>query len=140
MDSLLIKGGAPLHGNVTISGAKNAVLPILAATLLTSESCTIRRVPNLTDVHFMAQILSWLGSDVHVDGESIRVQSRKIKGAGDYDLVRKMRGSICVMGPLLARLKKATVTLLFGWEIGSRTINIDLCKLEYLREKVEIER
>src|SRR5215472_1831707 len=139
MDSLLIKGGAPLRGNVTISGAKNAVLPILAATLLTSEPCIIRRVPNLTDVHFMAQILSWLGSEVHVDGDSIRVQSRKIKGAGDYDLVRKMRGSICIMGPLLARLKKATVSLPGGCVIGARPINLHLKGFEALGAKVVIE-
>ena len=64
MESLLIKGGVPLHGEVTISGAKNAVLPIMAATLLTDEPCVIRRVPNLSDVKFMAQILEWLGATV----------------------------------------------------------------------------
>jgi UDP-N-acetylglucosamine 1-carboxyvinyltransferase len=108
MDSLLIKGGVPLHGEVEISGAKNAVLPILAATLLTSEPCVIRRAPNLSDVRFMCQILSWLGAKVtHTDG-TIKVEARKVKGAGDYDLIRKMRGSICIMGPLLGRLRKAT--------------------------------
>src|ERR1041385_8264161 len=100
MDSLLIRGGVPLHGEVAISGAKNAVLPILAATLLTEEPCVIRRVPDLSDVKFMGQILNWLGASVKFDGDSIRVQARKIKGAGDYDLIRKMRGSICIMGPL----------------------------------------
>src|ERR1035438_361868 len=111
MDSFLIKGSVPLHGEVAISGAKNAVLPIMAATLLTSEPCLIRRVPNLSDVKFMGQILTWLGAQVRFDGDSVRIQARKIKGAGDYDLIRKMRGSICVMGPLLGRLKKATVSL-----------------------------
>ena len=104
MDSLLIKGGVPLHGDVIISGAKNAVLPIMAATLLTSEPCTIRRVPDLSDVRFMCQILTWLGAEVRVEGEAVRVRAKKIKGEGDYDLVRKMRGSICIMGPLLGRL------------------------------------
>ena len=107
MDSFLIKGGVPLHGEVTISGAKNAVLPIMAATLLTREPCVIRRVPNLSDVRFMGQILTWLGAQVRFDGDTVRVQARKIKGHGDYDLIRKMRGSICIMGPLLGRLKKA---------------------------------
>src|SRR5882724_6561603 len=111
MDSLLIKGGVPLHGEVEISGAKNAVLPIMAATLLTSEPCTIRRVPNLSDVRFMGQILTWLGAQVKVEGDIVRVHAKKIKGSGEYDLIRKMRGSICIMGPLLGRLKKATVSL-----------------------------
>src|SRR5690349_8103785 len=101
MDSFLIKGGVPLHGEVQVGGAKNAVLPIMAATLLTAEPCVIHRVPNLSDVKFMAQILTWLGAKVEVDGGTVRVQAKKIKGQGDYDLVRKMRGSICIMGPLL---------------------------------------
>src|SRR5438132_3392899 len=98
MDSLLIKGGVPLHGEVTISGAKNAVLPIMAATLLTPEPCVIRRVPNLSDVKFMGQILTSLGAEVTFDGDSLRVQAAKLKPVGDYDLIRKMRGSICIMG------------------------------------------
>src|ERR1035437_1112261 len=89
MDSFLIKGSVPLHGEVAISGAKNAVLPIMAATLLTSEPCVIRRVPNLSDVKFMGQILTWLGAQVRFDGDSVRIQARKIKGAGDYDLIRR---------------------------------------------------
>src|SRR4029077_19539078 len=105
--SLLIKGGVPLHGEVTISGAKNAVLPIMAATLLTNEPCIIRRVPNLSDVRVMGPILSWLGADVRFADGGVRVQAKKIKGTGDYDLIRKMRGSICIMGPLLGRLRKA---------------------------------
>src|SRR5215471_3421147 len=111
MDSLLIKGGVPLHGEVTISGAKNAVLPIMAACLLTPEPCTIRHVPNLSDVRFMGQILSWLGAQVRFEGDAVRIHAKQVKGAGEYDLIRKMRGSICVMGPLLARLHKAIVSL-----------------------------
>jgi UDP-N-acetylglucosamine 1-carboxyvinyltransferase len=139
MDSLLIKGGVPLHGEVEISGAKNAVLPIMAATLLTSEPCTIRRVPNLSDVRFMGQILSWLGAQVKVEGDSVRVHAKKIKGAGEYDLIRKMRGSICIMGPLLGRLKKATVSLPGGCIIGARPINLHLKGFESLGAKVTIE-
>src|SRR5690348_11457294 len=101
MDSFLIKGGVPLCGEVTISGAKNAVLPIMAATLLTSEPCVIRRVPNLSDVRFMGQILTSLGAEVAFDGDTVTVQAAKIKGVGDYELIRKMRGSICILGPLL---------------------------------------
>src|SRR5690348_12375911 len=111
MDSLLIKGGLPLHGEVEIGGAKNAVLPIMAATLLTSEPCVIRRVPNLSDVTFMGQILSSLGAEVHFKGDSLSVRAGRVMGVGDYDLIRKMRGSICILGPLLARLHKARVSL-----------------------------
>src|SRR5438046_5520853 len=107
MDSLLIRGGVPLHGEVTISGAKNAVLPILAATLLTSEPCVIRRVPDLSDVKFMGQILSSLGASVKSDGDTLHVHAAKISSHGDYDLIRKMRGSVCIMGPMLGRLHKA---------------------------------
>src|SRR5512137_505019 len=139
MDSFLIKGSVPLHGEVTISGAKNAVLPIMAATLLTSEPCVIRRVPNLSDVRFMGQILTWLGAHVRFEGDSVRIQARKIKGTGDYDLIRKMRGSICVMGPLLGRLKRAAVSLPGGCVIGARPINLHLKGFEALGAKVVVE-
>ena len=139
MDSLLIKGGVPLRGEVTIGGAKNAVLPIMAASLLTSEPCVIRRVPHLSDVRFMGQILTWLGAEVRFEGGAVRIQARKIKGAGDYDLIRKMRGSICVMGPLLGRLHKATVSLPGGCVIGARPINLHLKGFESLGAKVVIE-
>src|SRR5512137_803047 len=139
MDSLLIKGSVPLHGEVAISGAKNAVLPIMAATLLTKEPCRIRRVPNLSDVRFMGQILSWLGAQVRFEGDSVQVQARKIKGAGDYDLIRKMRGSICVMGPLLGRLRKATVSLPGGCVIGPRPIDLHLKGMRRLGAELQIE-
>src|SRR5579872_111104 len=139
MDSLLIKGGVPLHGEVTISGAKNAVLPIMAAALLTEEPCVIRRVPNLSDVKFMGQILEWLGASVKVEGDAVHIHARKIKGSGDYELVRKMRGSICIMGPLLGRLKKAIVSLPGGCVIGARPINLHLKGFEALGAKIRIE-
>jgi len=139
MDSLLIKGGVPLHGEVRISGAKNAVLPIMAATLLTSDPCVIRRVPKLSDVRFMGQMLSWMGAEVKFDGDTVRVQARKIRGAGDYDLIRKMRGSICIMGPLLGRFRKAAVSLPGGCIIGARPINLHLKGLEALGARVSIE-
>src|ERR1044071_3167809 len=139
MESFLIKGGVPLHGEVSIGGAKNAVLPILAATLLTPEPCVIRRVPNLSDVKFMAQILSWLGARVRADGDCIRVQATKIKGAGDYDLIRKMRGSICIMGPLLGRLRRARVSLPGGCVIGPRPIDLHLKGLNQLGARITIE-
>jgi UDP-N-acetylglucosamine 1-carboxyvinyltransferase len=139
MDSLLIKGGVPLRGEVAISGSKNAVLPIMAAALLTGEPCVIRRVPNLSDVRFMVQILNWLGASVELKDTTVRIEARKVKGAGDYDLIRKMRGSVCVMGPLLARLKKATVSLPGGCVIGARPINLHLKGLQALGARITIE-
>jgi len=135
----MIKGGVPLHGQVKISGAKNAVLPIMAATLLTEEPCVIHGVPKLSDVQFMGQILGWLGAEVKFEDGSVRVQARKIKGTGDYDLIRKMRGSICVMGPLLGRLKKAAVSLPGGCVIGARPVNLHLKGFAGLGAKVVIE-
>lgn len=138
MDSFLIKGGVPLHGEVAVGGAKNAVLPIMAAALLTREPCVVRRVPNLTDVRFMGQILNWLGAQVSWDGDVVRIQAHKIKGVGDYDLIRKMRGSICVMGPMLARLKTASVSLPGGCVIGARPINLHLKGFEGLGARITI--
>lgn len=139
MDSFLIKGGVPLHGEVEISGAKNAVLPIMAATLLTAEPCVIHRVPQLSDVRFMTQILEWLGATAKRDGDSLHLQAHKIKGQADYDLVRKMRGSICIMGPLLGRLRKAVVSLPGGCVIGARPINLHLKAFAALGAKIRIE-
>jgi UDP-N-acetylglucosamine 1-carboxyvinyltransferase len=139
MDSLLIKGGVPLHGEVTVSGSKNATLPILAATLLTREPCVIHRVPDLTDVRFMAQILASLGAKTDFDGSSVRVEATRLDGVGDYDLVRKMRGSICILGPLLGRLRRARVSLPGGCVIGTRPIDLHLKGVRQLGAKIVIE-
>ena len=120
MDSFLIKGGVPLHGEVTISGSKNAALPIMAATLLTDEPCVIRRVPDLSDTRFMVKILESLGATAKFEDGTLSVHARKIKGYADYDLVRKMRGSICIAGPLLGRLRQARISLPGGCIIGAR--------------------
>src|SRR4026209_356888 len=126
MECLLIKGGAPLHGEVHVSGAKNAVLPIMAATLLTPEKCVIRRVPDLSDVRFMAQILQSLGAQVKLDGDTVTVRAAKPKSTGDYHLLRKMRASICILGPLLGRQHHARVSLPGGCVIGTRPIDLHL--------------
>jgi UDP-N-acetylglucosamine 1-carboxyvinyltransferase len=139
MDSLLIKGGVPLRGEVTISGAKNATLPIMAATLLTGEPCVIRRVPRLSDVTFMGEILTSLGAKVKSNGDTLTVQAAKIKGVGDYDLIRKMRGSICILGPLLGRLRRARVSLPGGCVIGPRPIDLHLKGLNQLGARITIE-
>ncbi len=139
MDSFLIEGGLPLNGEVTISGSKNAVLPILAATLLTSETCIIRRVPDLSDVGFMLKILESLGAEVTQDGSTLTIRAANISGRGDYELIRKMRGSICILGPLLARLKEAVVSLPGGCVIGTRPIDLHLKALRGLGAQVEVE-
>jgi UDP-N-acetylglucosamine 1-carboxyvinyltransferase len=139
MDSLEIRGGVPLHGEVRISGAKNAVLPIMAATLLTREKCVIHRIPELSDVKFMARILTSLGAKVTSDGGTFTVRASKIKPVGNYNLIRKMRGSICIMGPLLGRQKEATVSLPGGCVIGPRPIDLHLKAMKGLGAKVKIE-
>ncbi len=139
MESLLIKGGVPLHGEVMISGAKNAALPIMAAALLTNEPCVIRRVPDLSDIKFMAEILAMLGARVKLEQGTLHIHARKVKGHADYELVRKMRGSICVMGPLLGRLKQAAVSLPGGCVIGARPINLHLKGFEALGAKITIQ-
>jgi len=139
MDSFSIKGGVPLHGEVTISGSKNAALPILAATLLTDEPCVLRRVPDLSDTRFMVEILKSLGATATFEDGTVTVHAKKISGYADYDLVRKMRGSICIAGPLLARLRKARISLPGGCIIGARPINLHLKGFEALGAKIKIE-
>ncbi len=139
MESFLIKGGVPLHGEVEISGSKNAALPIMAAALLTDEPCVIRRVPDLSDTRFMAQILQSLGAEMKFENGTLTVRARKIRGYADYELVRKMRGSICIAGPLLARLRKARISLPGGCIIGARTINLHLKGFQALGAKIKIE-
>jgi UDP-N-acetylglucosamine 1-carboxyvinyltransferase len=139
MDSFLIKGGVPLHGEVDISGAKNAVLPIMAATLLTQEKCVIRRVPNLSDVQFMGKILASLGAKVTAENGTVTVRAAKLKPVGNYNLIRKMRGSICILGPLLGRQRHAQVSLPGGCVIGPRPIDLHLKGMKALGAKVIIE-
>jgi UDP-N-acetylglucosamine 1-carboxyvinyltransferase len=139
MESFLIKGGVPLHGEVAISGSKNAALPIMAAALLTGEPCVIRGVPDLSDTRFMARILQSLGAETKFERGTLTVCARKIDGYADYELVRKMRGSICIMGPLLGRLKKARVSLPGGCIIGARPINLHLKGFATLGAKIKIE-
>jgi UDP-N-acetylglucosamine 1-carboxyvinyltransferase len=139
MESFLIKGGVPLRGTVEISGSKNAALPIMAATLLTEEPCVIRRVPNLSDTRFMAQILESLGASAKLADGTLTVRAKKIRGYADYELVRKMRGSICIAGPLLGRLHRARISLPGGCIIGARPINLHLKGFEALGAKIKIE-
>ncbi len=139
MDCLVIKGGTPLKGEVKISGSKNAALPLMAATLLTSEECILRKLPNLSDVQYMARILKSLGAVVEMNRGTIRVRAKKIEGFGDYDLIRKMRGSICILGPLMGRLNEAKVSMPGGCVIGARPIDLHLKGMRDLGAKVRVE-
>src|SRR6185295_18594016 len=126
MDKIVIHGGHPLTGSVKISGSKNSALPILAATLLTEERCVIQRVPDLSDVHYMLQILAHLGADVERASGIVTVKAEKVSSVAPYEIVRKMRASVCVLGPLLGREKEATVSLPGGCVIGDRPIDLHL--------------
>jgi UDP-N-acetylglucosamine 1-carboxyvinyltransferase len=126
MDKIIIRGGQQLSGSVKISGSKNSALPILAATLLTNERCVIQRVPDLSDVHYMLQILAQLGAEVERASGTVTVQAEKVNSVAPYEIVRKMRASICVLGPLLGREKEATVSLPGGCVIGDRPIDLHL--------------
>src|SRR5215470_18939904 len=139
MDKIRIHGGRPLSGSIKISGSKNSALPILAATLLTREPCTIRRVPDLSDTHYMLQILKHLGAEVERASGTVTVAAVKIDSVAPYDVVRKMRASVCVIGPLLGRCKEATVSLPGGCVIGDRPIDLHLKGFEALGAAVRVE-
>ena len=137
MDKLIIHGGARLEGTVQISGSKNSSLPILAATLLTRDACVIRRVPDLSDTNYMTQILGQLGAAVERASGTVEVKAETVTHLAPYDLVRKMRASICVLGPLFGRLGKCTISLPGGCVIGDRPIDIHLRALQELGATVE---
>jgi UDP-N-acetylglucosamine 1-carboxyvinyltransferase len=139
MDKILIHGGHPLSGSIKVSGSKNSALPILAATLLTPESCMIRRVPDLSDTNYMLQILTHLGAQVERASGTVSVTAQKVDSIAPYDVVRKMRASVCVLGPLLGRCKEATVSLPGGCIIGDRPIDLHLKGFESLGAAVRVE-
>lgn len=139
MEVVKITGGRPLSGEVRVSGAKNAVLPIFAATLLSEETSVIENVPDLSDVRFMGEILAALGAEVERPGPNTwRITPKKIAHRAPYDLVRKMRASVCLLGPLVARMKRAEVSLPGGCVIGPRPIDLHLKGLAKLGCEVTI--
>ena len=140
MDKIIIEGGKPLKGEVSISGSKNATLPILAATLLTDETCILRNVPKLLDTHTMIKLLKSLGKDIEWDKDKLIIMSAgKTNPVADYKLVSTMRGSICVLGPLLTKLGEARVSLPGGCVIGVRPVDLHIKGVEALGAKVDIE-
>lgn len=141
MDKLLINGGIKLQGELNISGAKNAALPILAACLLAEKAVTLTNIPHLHDVTTTLNLLGRMGMEFTVD-ERMNVQvdaSRINKFEAPYELVKTMRASILVLGPLLARYGKAHVSLPGGCAIGSRPVNIHLYGMKALGADVSIE-
>jgi UDP-N-acetylglucosamine 1-carboxyvinyltransferase len=139
MDKILVHGGRPLEGSIKISGSKNSALPILAATLLTREPCILHRVPDLSDTHYMLQILTHLGAQVERASGTVTVTAEKIESVAPYDVVRKMRASVCVLGPLLGRCNEATVSMPGGCVIGDRPIDLHLKGFEALGAAVRVE-
>lgn len=140
MDKLVIEGGVSLKGSVTVSGAKNSVLPLLSACLLTNERCRIKNVPNLRDVITMIKILRSLGAYAEYCNGEVIVEAKAIKShIADYKLVSTMRASFCVLGPLLGRLRKAKVSLPGGCIIGVRPVDLHLKGIKALGAKVEVQ-
>jgi len=141
VDRLIIRGGVPLDGEIRISGAKNAVLPILAATLLADSPMTVGNVPHLQDVTTTMELLGQMGVSLVVDEKmNIEVDPRTIRHfRAPYELVKTMRASILVLGPLLARFGQAEVSLPGGCAIGSRPVNLHLKGLEALGAEIRVE-
>src|SRR3954451_14086033 len=139
MDKILVHGGRRLSGSIKVSGSKNSSLPILAATLLTREPCIVHGVPDLSDTNYMLQILAHLGAQVERASGTVTVTAAKIHSVAPYDVVRKMRASVCVLGPLLGRCKEASVALPGGCVIGDRPIDLHLKGFEALGSAVRVE-
>jgi len=139
MDRLLVEGGIPLKGNVKISGAKNAALPLMAASLLANSPVSLHNVPNLMDVDTMMLVLHMVGADVVRKGDTLIIDPANFDNPeAPYDLVRKMRASIYVLGPMVARLKQARVSMPGGCVIGRRPIDLHLKGLEALGANVDV--
>lgn len=150
MDRIQITGGGPLKGTIPISGAKNAALPLLIASLLTQDRLTLKNVPNLADVNLLVRILRNHGVDLAVDGkrpgpamhlgETFHLTARDIVDTtAPYEMVSRMRASFWVLGPLIARMRQARVSLPGGCAIGTRPVDLHLNGLKELGAEIEIE-
>ena len=140
MPKIIVKKSAPLRGTVRIDGAKNAVLPIIAATLLAEGKSVLKGVPNLRDVHVISDLLRHLGAEVTYEGTTLTVDASNITTCeAPYELVRKMRASFLVMGPLLARFNHTKISMPGGCAIGTRPIDLHLKGFKSLGAEVEID-
>jgi UDP-N-acetylglucosamine 1-carboxyvinyltransferase len=141
MDRIVVTGGGPLGGRIRISGAKNACLALMPATLLTEEPLTLTNAPRLSDIRTMGTLLESLGAEVSElrDGRVLALSSHRLNGQrADYEIVRKMRASILVLGPLLARAGHAEVSLPGGCAIGARPVDLHLRALEALGAEMDL--
>ncbi|MCA9508344.1 MAG: UDP-N-acetylglucosamine 1-carboxyvinyltransferase [Myxococcales bacterium] len=139
MEMLVIEGGCSLKGEVTISGSKNSALPVLIASLLCDGKSSIRNVPNLADTRFLLSLLGALGPECHFENNEVIIDATCIGShRANYEMVRKMRASVLVLAPLLARLGRAEVSLPGGCAIGSRPVDIHLQGLECLGASIEV--
>ena len=139
MDSIVVTGNGPLKGKIPIAGAKNACLTLMPATLLSEEPLTLTNTPRLSDIKTMTELLASLGAEVTQlqDGQVLAMSSHDINNhTAHYDIVRKMRASILVLGPMLARDGHAIVSLPGGCAIGARPVDLHLKALEALGAKV----
>lgn len=144
MDRILIEGGTPLHGTLAISGSKNAVLPLMVAGLLTDQPVILRGTPRLADTRTLASVLQELGAEVKEfgsgPGEGVRVHAHDLTSVrAPYELVSKMRASFWVLGPLLARARKAEVSLPGGCAIGTRPVDLYLTGLAKMGADIAVE-
>ncbi len=141
MDKIIVRGGRPLNGSIPIAGAKNACLTLMPAALLTSEPLTLTNAPRLSDIRTMTELLQSLGCEVArlSDGQVLALACGKITNhTADYDIVRKMRASILVLGPMLARDGEAVVSLPGGCAIGARPVDLHLKALEAMGAEIEL--
>lgn len=139
MDVFKISGNGPFHGEIEVSGAKNAALPILAATLLTDETVVLKNVPDLSDMHSMIDILRHMGAEaIQTEPGTWKIRAKTIRHIAPYELVCKMRASVCLLGPLVARMRRAEVSIPGGCVIGPRPIDLHIKGLQKLNCKVEI--
>jgi len=149
MDKIRIRGGHRLQGEIQIGGAKNAALPLMAAALLTDETLSLANLPHLADIATMSMLLAQLGVDIHLNGDSandghaarvMELTARDVRETtAPYDLVRKMRASVLVLGPLVARYGKAQVSLPGGCAIGTRPVDLHLKGLGQLGAEIELQ-
>jgi UDP-N-acetylglucosamine 1-carboxyvinyltransferase len=140
MDKFLIQGGSPLEGVIPVSGAKNSALPVLAACLLTKDEIKLDRIPPVRDIGTMEKLLKHIGAELHVKGGKVTVRAGKLdKPEAPYDLVKTMRASSLVLGPLVARSGRARVSMPGGCAIGARPINLHVSALEQLGAEISQE-
>jgi UDP-N-acetylglucosamine 1-carboxyvinyltransferase len=137
MEKFVIQGGAPLSGNIPVSGSKNSALPALAACLLTGETVTLDRIPPVRDIGTMIELIRYSGADVKVEGERVTITAANIdKPEAPYEVVKTMRASSLVLGPLVARTGRARVSMPGGCAIGARPINLHVTALEHLGAEI----